>query len=231
MYQQKESNIVTGKNLPVSNLEGWMHPDPTIGKLIIIGSDSFVSLYIEELKKSLGEGIDEISIKYSYEAVLSDIMVRKGYPYESLSLRNILTVLAETLKYKSTTMIDTTIISYGKYTLKIESDVLEAVHAGDEITYILGYTLSKAIRGEKAEGIKSVVGYYHDTCHTYFYKNKMTTDRYYYSNESEPLPITDIDKVCSGAWVVLSQFCEVQAIECVIKATGVKGEEFIALDF
>lgn len=224
MFINEEGEIVDAAGLPVINLSNLRGGDQTIEMITVNGSEVFITLYLKMLRNSLGDRLMEFSMKYSDAEAFMEVSVQCDFFYRS-TLRSVITALANTLKDTSVTMIGTTIITSGNHTLRVESNVLEAVQKGDEITYITEYTLSKVMKGEQVEAIPKIIEFYHDTCNTYFHENKLILDRYHYPSENERLPIDEMCHVYAGANNVLSQYCEVQAIGWQIEATGVKQDK------
>lgn len=190
-------------------------------KVTVKGSDLFVYPFFEELNRKLGDRIVEITLKNTSGVVLNEISV-DGSLHNSYLIDIILSALTETLKNVSVKMVDTTIISYEKYTFKVEADVLDAVRKRNEITYIMSYSISKNLKPKKAKVIANIIQSFHDTCASYFDGNKLIVDRYHSASLEKPLPKEDVTRLCLDARFFLSYFRDVQAIECEIKATGVE---------
>lgn len=222
MYQQDEGSKAIETNWSAIRAIDPSHMDPTIEKLTVKGSEAFIYLLIEKLKNSFGSRVIETSTTCMNGEVLAEISVNcSSYSTRGL-VDSILSALTETLKSESIKMDDTAIISFEKYKLMVDSNVIDAVRNGHEITYVISYLISKELRGNKAFAIASIIEYYHDTCCSYFYKNELIVDRYHYASFEEPLPNEEIHRLFFDARYVLSQFREVQAIVCDIKATGIE---------
>lgn len=222
MYKQDEGSNAIETEWSAIRAIVPSHVEPTIEKLTVKGSEAFTYAYMEELKKSLGDRVVETSTERKNGDVLAEISVDCSSYFTRGLVGSILSALEETLKSESVNMDDTAIISFEKYKLLVDSNVLDAVRNGHEITYIISYLISKELRGNKAFAIASIIEYYHDTCCSYFYKNELIVDKYHHASIEEPLPNEEIRSLFFDARYTLSQFREVQVIECVIKATGVE---------
>lgn len=192
------------------------------GKITVKGSDSFVYSFFRELKRILENQIVETSSKNSSGVVLNEISINCN-SYSARGLVDIIiSALKETLKNVSVKMDDTAVISYEKYTFKVDVDVLDAIQNRNEITYIMNYSISKELKPKKAKVIANIIQSFHDTCASYFDGNKLIVDRYHSASLADPLPKEDMLRLCIDAKNFLSHFRDVQAIQCEIKATGVE---------
>lgn len=223
MYKQDEDSNAIETEWSAIRAIIPSHVEPAIEKLTVKGSEAFTYLYMEELKKSFGGRVVGTSTTCMNGDVLAEISVNCSIPYSTRGLVNsILSSLSETLKNESVKMDDTAIISFEKYKLIVDSDVLDAVRNGHEISYIISYLISKELYVNKAFAVASIIEYYHDTCCSYFYKNELIVDKYHHATFEEPFPKEGIHSLFFDVRYVLSQFREVQVIECNIKATGVE---------
>lgn len=199
--------------------------EKVIEKLTVEGSEAFTILYITELKKALDKEVTvvEVSMKYKMSNAYAEIKIERPY-FTRPILDLMLTVLTEMLKNKFVLKFSTLILGYEKNTIKVSGDIIDAVREGDEITYIVRYSVSEGMQLKVATAITDIIQFYHGTCCSVFEENKFIVDRYYFASLAEPLPVKGIYDLCKNGSYVISKFSDVLAIECVIEVTGVKGD-------
>lgn len=222
MYTNAETLIVekVGKDVWAKDMSATVSGYPAIEIVTVKGSEAFITLYYDAFKKLLGNHCVEVGIKYDG----LDTSMKVSVKSESLtfSLKYAITALNNVLKDVSVLMSDMTIISCGKYTMKVSSDVLEAIRDRMEITYIAHYILTEDSKlSDKARNaLVECIGMHEDTCASYIYGNELIVDRYHCPTVKCPIEKEIVYNFFSRGESIISEFDELSAIECEIKGTG-----------